>query len=742
MLVPSINFTEQNIGTVPILPGVRNRIGIVGEFSRGPANVARFIGGYTDFADTYGSDIAPGSLGFQAAWDQGARNFMVTRVLGNSRPAAGSVSFTGIATKVNTLYLNLSFIGEAIDQNTSLAPLITPVVTSGTYTGNVSGRYYFYVSAVTSTVATVKYQFVPIGGTLVAWAGITNSIAITLATDAAVAKVVAAGVSVAFGSTGPVSLAVGNSFSVRTNSFIFSSPVNQDDIPSQIAGNLANAISGYDPFGTVTAEAGDVVFALNPGLTDGVLGNRYKYFFTLADTVSPGFTTTNLTSANVTTFQGGVDGPRIAFRDFYSYSGVPLLRLEALSEGGWGNDVAVTIVPITNSQFRVTVSDLKGSTFNPQVNTESFLVSFSNTDPLDNYSLTDLKNSRLVKGYFLPQFSSPTAFDTALLNKSPLRLAPADASVTDVTLPSHPDSFGPTYLTNVSLRDGYDGPELTDNDYINGLSKLEGQPVHIVITPGQYKSKFVKQALISHCLKASTNDGLRIAILNTKPFLSPNQAKLESQDFNSNRALMVTGWATYAGQPNAPRFGLSPDAVYAGKIAAIGFWVQPQAITSSGPAVNIVEVDNQNNNSEAALQIYTDARLEVLTLSNVYQAFYLVNGRMLSEGTFLKISTRRTFDVLRMDINDALKLYLSEPHSFLLRRQIVTGITTYLSERQTKGHIANFTTPVCDNSNNPASNYSNGVLNVSFSFLDIAAADYIQVTVSRDNTLGLTQIGV
>ncbi len=742
MLVPSINFTEQNIGTVPILPGIRNRIGIVGEFSRGPANVARFIGGYTDFADTYGSDIALGSLGFQAAWDQGARNFMVTRVLGSSKPAAGSVTFTGIATKVNTLYLNLSFIGEAVDQNSSFAPLLTTVVTSGTYSGTVSGRYYFYVSAVSASVATVKYQFVPIGGVVAPWTGVLTSIAVTLATDAGVAKSVAAGLSVAFGSTGPISLATGNSFSVRINSFVFSSAVNQDDIPSQIAGNLANAISGYDPFGTVSAEDGVVVFALNPGLTDGALGNKYQYFFTLADTVSPGFTTTNLTSANVTNFQGGVDGPRIAFRDFYSYSGIPLLRIEALSEGSWGNDISVTIVPITNSQFRITISDLNGTSFNPQISSESFLVSFNNTNPLDNYSLTDLRNSRLVKGYFLPQFSDPTGFDTALLNKSPLRLAPADPSVTDVDLPTHPNSYGPTYLTSVSLRNGYDGPELTDNDYINGLSKFEGQPVHIVITPGQYKSKFVKQALISHCLKASTNDGLRIGILNTKPFLSPNQAKLESEGFSSDRALMVTGWSTYAGQPNAPRFGLSPDAIYAGKIAATGFWIQPQAITSSGPAVNIVEVDNQNNNSEAALQIYTDARLEILTLSNVYQAFYFVNGRTLADGTFLKISTRRTFDVLRMDINDALKLYLSEPHTFLLRRQIVTGITTYLSERQSKGHIANFTTPVCDNSNNPASNYSNGVLNVSFSFLDIAAADYINVTVSRDNTLGLTQIGV
>jgi hypothetical protein len=731
---------EQNIGTVPILPGVRNRIAIAGEFTKGPANVARFIGGFTDFADTYGSDIAKGSLGFQAAWDQGARNFMVTRVLGNAKSAAGSATFTGIANKVNTLYLKLSFIGEPVDQNLQAAPLITTAVTTGRYTGSVSGRYYLYVSAVALGIATVKYQFVPLGGLIAPWAGILDSFTVDLAADGGDTKVIEDGVSVTFGTNAsPIALSVGNLLSIRVNTYTFTANINEDDIPSQIASSLAESISGFEPFGSVTSEGASIVFALNPSLVEGSLGNRYYYYFELLDETTPGITVTNYTDSNATTFQGGVDGPRIAFRDFYSFAGIPLLRVEALSEGSWGNELSVTIIPITNSQFRLTVVDLNKGNFNPQSSEESFIVSFANTDSTDNYSLTDLRNSKYIKAYFLPQVFDPQ-FDTSLLNKSPLRLAPPDVTETDDEAPGFVDNYGPTYLTNINLQTGFDGPPVTDNDYINAISKFENHPVHIIITPGIHASKFVKQALISHCLKTDVNDGLRIAVLNSAPNLNPNAAKLETRDFVSDRAVMVTGWSTYAGQPNAPRFGLSPDAVYAGKIASIPFSVQPQAITTSGPAVNIVEVDNQTYNSRASLQIYTDARLEILTLSNIYQAFYFTNGTTLSEN--FKISTRRTFDVLKMDINDALKFYLSERHTFQLRRQVVTGITSYLNERLAKNEIANFTTPVCDNSNNPPSNYSTGIMNVSFSFLDIAAADYIQVTVSRDNTLGLTQIGV
>ena len=68
MLIPQITFNEANVGVQPILPNVRNRIGIVGQFSRGPANVFAYVNGFTEFASIYGSDAASGSIGFQAAW--------------------------------------------------------------------------------------------------------------------------------------------------------------------------------------------------------------------------------------------------------------------------------------------------------------------------------------------------------------------------------------------------------------------------------------------------------------------------------------------------------------------------------------------------------------------------------------------------------------------------------------------------------------------------------------------------
>ena len=107
MLIPQINFIESNVGSSPVLPNVRNRIGIVGQFSRGLANRFSYVDGFTQFSTLYGSDSATGSLGFQAAWDQGARDFGIIRVLGRSKPAKGQIIFGGTAQIENNIDFNL-----------------------------------------------------------------------------------------------------------------------------------------------------------------------------------------------------------------------------------------------------------------------------------------------------------------------------------------------------------------------------------------------------------------------------------------------------------------------------------------------------------------------------------------------------------------------------------------------------------------------------------------------------------
>jgi hypothetical protein len=743
MRIPSISFIENNVGFTPIRQNIRNRIGIVSTFSRG-STTPTFIVGDSFFANNYGYDTSIGSLAYQAARDQGAEDFLCVRVLGNAKPAKGQVSFSGIATKANTLYFNIKFIGLP-SETTNIKEVI---VTSGKYTGSVSGRYFFKVTSIITNVATIKYKFIVLGeDETINWSTVTNSFTVNLTTDKGVSKVVENGVSVTFGQvdqTNNLALANNDEFKIRVNSYVFTIPINQNDIPYQIATNFISAVSGLEVLEEITLNDANngVVFELDRNQTDivGTIGNRFSYYFTLLDTVNPGITTTPaLTSTNAVFMTGGEDGPRVAYRDFYSINGTPLLRLQANYVGDYGNNIRVNLYPDSQNSFRLEVSDLNAGNFNPRLGTESYVINFNDLDT--NGLLNQLAESIYIKGIFLPKFVDPVGYDVNLVNQSPVRLAPADVTITDVDDIRHPNYYGLTKLLDVSLEDGYDGPAVTDDDYIRAINALDSYPVHIVITPGKFNFT-IQQALLSHCEKAKDKDGLRIAILNTKPNLSPNAAKQETVGLNSKRGVKVAGWSTYAGQPDAPRFGLSPDALYAGVLAAIPFYVSPNARRTAGSVRNITEVDTFKNSSSVALQLYTDAKLEVLHVDPATQAFFFTTGRTLtSDPAWEYIYIRRSYDSIRQDLYDVLSFYIGEPHTLRLRSQVQVAVEQYLKQLSIEGKIANYSSVLVSNDNNPPGIYTLGQLNVSFRFLPIYAIREIQVSIIRSNDDGLNSQG-
>lgn len=743
MKIPSISFIENNVGFTPIRQNIRNRIGIVSTFSRG-STTPTFITGDSFFANNYGYDTSIGSLAYQAARDQGAQDFLCTRVLGAAKPAKGQVSFTGVATKANTLYFNLKFIGLP-QEITNIKEVI---VTSGKYTGSVSGRYFFKVTSIDSNVATIKYKFIVLGeDETIDWSTVTTSFTVNLTNDKGVSKVVANGVSVTFGQvdqTNNLALATNDEFRVRVNSYVFTIPINENDIPYQIATNVNSAVSGLEVLGEITLNAANngVVFELDGNQTDivGSIGNRFSYYFGLLDTDNPGITTTPaLNEANAVFMTGGEDGPRIAYRDFYSINGTPLLRLQANYVGDYGNNIRVNLYPDSQNSFRLEVSDLNAGNFNPRLGTESYILNFNDLDK--NGLLNQLSESIYIKGIFLPKFVDPVGYDINLVNQSPIRLAPADVSVTDVEDIRNPNYYGPAKLLDVSLENGYDGPAVTDDDYIKAINALEAYPVHIVLTPGKFNST-VQQALLSHCENAQDKDGLRIAILSARPNLSPNAAKQETVGLNSKRGVKVAGWSTYAGQPNAPRFGLSPDALYAGMIAALPFYVSPNARRTAGSVRNITEVDTFRNSSSTALGLYTVAKLEVLHVDPSTQAFFFTTGRTLSsDPAWEYIPFRRSYDAIRQDLYDVLSYYIGEPHTLKLRTQIQVAVEQYLRQLSTEGKIANYSSVLVGNENNPPGIYILGQLNVSFNFLPLYAIREIEISIIRSNENGLTAQG-
>ena len=441
-----------------------------------------------------------------------------------------------------------------------------------------------------------------------------------------------------------------------------------------------------------------------------------------------GLSVSNYTFLQAERMFGGVDGPRRASRDFYSFNNELLLSLYATSEGAWGNDLRVTIYPLTNELFNLSVEDLNKDSYDPPLANEYYSnVSFRDTD-VDG-ALNALKVSKFIRGTFMPKAINKINMDVKYFSTSIARLEPADPAIVDPEDPAHPYNFGPKCLRQVQLERGFDGPPITDNDYFQALKLVKEKSAHILITPGIYESQQIKQALMSHTASASELEGLRIAVVNAKPQLLPEAADLETVGYGYTRGVMVAGWCTYAGISNTGRYGQSPDAVYAGKIAVTPFFVSPAARTDAGPIYSISEVDTQMYNSKNQMQVFSNARLEVIHLDLNLGAFYFLNGRNLSNDTqWDKISYRRTFDIIRGDVYTLLQQYKSNVMSSKTFNRIASSIDAYLTTMTRNGSIRRFTGAQV-NSQVPAA----GLVEVRFAVVPHYAMDYIDVFLTRDD---------
>lgn len=873
MLIPQINFIESNTGSSPIQANVRNRIGIVGQFSRGLANRFAFIDGFTQFSKLYGSDNSSGSLGFQAAWDQGARDFGVIRVLGQSKPAKGQIIFGGTANIENNIDFKITGLGTPTADPKSF--FRNEITANGNYLGTESGRYVFVVTAVNTLtqLTTFKYKFIPFSterdpDKAIALLTPTVLTAITTAPgvvpgegefvldatllggDPLTVKSIEYGFNIVFGDPGENLIfdRVGQVFTLLTEVWNYNIPVNINDSAVQLTNTFVNVLSGADPLGKIDSQleyvpnntsvyTSTVDFYFDNDIVNGARGNKYFYHFDLdnADgtfklacyynhTTNPGVllsvdadvadlelgdavtvpsnstfvipassTVTAITGAGTNanpyiitlnntvstpsnvdilranaqnlffddssvsggislssyqtydSFENGEDGPRQATTSLFTYSGTRLIEVQAITEGQWGNNLRLDIDPQPNGGWRCIVKDLDGVNFNPPITDEFYNIDLTQQNAVDALGeIEAFKSSSLIRAFFVPKVLSPTTFNTSLLAEVPARLAPAVSNilVTDPEDVAHVTHFGPNRLNNVSLERGFDGPILTEADYVNAIEEFNGQQVHILIAPGIYTNSPLAQAQLVAVANAGTEqDGLKIAVLNARPGLKPGAAKNEAAAFNTSRAVMVTGWSTYGGQVTNSEFNLSPDSLYAGMLAGIAYHVNPAAKTSAGPVFNITNVDNRAYNSNQSLQLYTDARLEVLRPDINLGGFFFLTGRTTaSSAAWDKIVIRRTYDVIRQDLYLSLQPYQSEPHTKLLRRQVETSVNAYFQTMLRNGRIANAAPAICNDGNNPADNYINGNLNVSIGFLPLYSADYINVTITR-NTEGGLQIG-
>lgn len=431
------------------------------------------------------------------------------------------------------------------------------------------------------------------------------------------------------------------------------------------------------------------------------------------------------TKDNIKSMTGGEDGPRFASREFFSINGERLLTVQALYEGSYGNNLDISITPITQGRFELHVVD------NPSYNTfsniepESFIVDLADTD--EDGEINSVKSSVLIKAYFTPKALDPDRYSTSLERVTPMRLSPADLYITNREDSRHVDHYGPIFLRNISLIGGYDGPAPSEVDYIEALSKVKDKPVNYLLTPGLYESNIIKSTLITLAETASVEEGLRMAILNAAPLVTPNNAHLQTIGFNSKDAVMVAGWSTYSNRITSRRFNLSPDVLWAGKRATIPYFVQINAPRSSGFVRSINEVDTAEYISRDSLQVITDARLEVLHREADSFGLKFLNDRTLADGVYEHVTVVLTEKHIRQDVYRMLKSYLREPSFQDTYAEIEARIDNYLGDRKRGGFIREFTSTVVRE--NPQRRSS---ISVSFGIVPTPSINEIIINMTLD----------
>lgn len=741
--IPSVFFNTTIEGITPINPIAKNRIGIIGKFDRGVINQPTYALGDEDVKKRYNLDNNPGSLVYKSARAQGATEFALVRVLGRQKQACSAVLFNGIVSVNNNLNFDLIQLSdiETIKVANNGEKLFNLV---NNYTGFDQGYVYIYIDSIdtdnsTFKDITLKYLFKTkiqaesLNENEIDWSLVTDTIVVDSLNQT---NVDILGLNLGINSTSNIAAEDIYKIEVYQNTWQVALKVNE--LPNQIANNIVSKISGLEPFGEIKlTQAQDGVIFCFSEIISGTKGNNF-IFKILPDVTDNNLkiNNTNLISINEgglpldVTFTGGLDGPRNAYRDFYTINNIPLLRVLAKSPGDWGNNLKVSIYPISLEEFKLTVSDTSLSTF--EDNSETFILNFKDLD-YEGY-LNKLKNSKFIEGIYLPQFNNSSQKEL-YKNYSPSRIAISDNNIIDINNPSHINYYGFQFLNEISLLKGYDGPVIDDTDYILGIKSLESFPVHIILTDG-YSNLNINNTLISHCENATELEGLRISLIAAPKFLQPIAAKKFVTGLNSKRAMGVVGWKTLSSVPNAERFSVPATADLAGILSIYPFYLSPAARGIISPVQEVSEIDIAKFTNTLSLNIYSENQLEILALDPALLSYHFTTGNTLSsDPNWQKINSVRTFDYIRQDVFRLLQRFKSRPNTAQLKSQIAGSIDAYLEGLFGAGQIAGYRPTEINELNNTQTDYLNRKVNIKISILELYAADYIYANLIKDTSI-------
>jgi hypothetical protein len=463
----------------------------------------------------------------------------------------------------------------------------------------------------------------------------------------------------------------------------------------------------------------DIILGSNPSLLGGDMDGVYKRFI------------------------GGADPMQYASRVLYDTNGRALVLVRALSPGRFGNNIRISIRPVPPGQWRLEVYDDTNSSNTVPMPAESFVMSNYSVDPQTG-EFKETVDSRMVRCYFIPHLlAEGMPIQKAMYDLTPQRLAPPIEDVVEVDDPKHMSHRGITYLRNIYLKGGKDplnyNPKLPEErDMISAVRRLEPEDVAILALPGvtvqDARYEMAVSEITNQAETSTTINGLRIAVLQAPPNVSPSRAESIAQwVLRSDRIVIVSGHITMAGYRHLGINRVPCDGYYCGVLAMIQPHYSPAAVSVTPGLIGVVTVDTKS--VPTTLDAITRAGLEALHYDPGLRQYKFLNGITTSLDPAKRyVCIRRQADQMITDLAGSLQWLRSMPHTQDLRRLVSSSVDAYLRQLLREQRIFGFKPTICDESNNTMRDVAQGRMNIKITYTPVFPADFIRVDLVRDLT--------
>lgn len=433
---------------------------------------------------------------------------------------------------------------------------------------------------------------------------------------------------------------------------------------------------------------------------------------------------------NWISYVGGRDASSTATRTFYDRAGNPILEVASRTRSIEGNNISVSIFPISSGEFRLEVFENSSST-----PVEVFSLNNRDIDSSTGYYRAIL-DSNTVLARFLPIVDN-LEITQAVINSLPERLEPPNRFVTDANDLRNPSRASYDQLLNVSLIGGSDelsGDSVGIVEYQEAIDRLENEDISVIALTGYNAAQTEGRGLINYALSqannSSTFNGLRTVVAAAPPRITKGAAKSIGAFYDDDRLVLVAGWTSFTTSNSLGFNNSSPVGVYAGKLATINPAVGPNAQNSVS---GVLSTDLSSRPD--ILDILTRSGIEALYFDSATNQFKFLNGRTTNKSNSRKwITLRRVSDHIISNLRLNLSYARSLPNTPDLRSKVASSVNAYMETLVSERIILSYIPALVDLSNNTPSDVTSGNLNIRITYTPLLPSDIINVSVVKSLT--------